>query len=386
MLRVRAVVHKQQRRVHNVEHLALPELRQRPLDLLDHIAYVHLVAVVVEGHGARRVTAHGDLVGLHGDDVSVLVEHLERLALNLEDHTDRLRVELHEVVQLVAANHVHARADLGRLANVLGEDRDLLQRQIRQERGDAVLDFDNETRLVGVLPGEHLDVVTSAELLPHTGRRHLDLLAGERAVRHVERDDIPTHRLDHAYDARLLALKHLDVVARLQRRLDAALRRIGQQVQVDARAFRGRLAGELQHLVEARMHVVDLQRTYLHVLLEVAIAERLAAKHPHAAPLCRVLMGVHFLHLLRIEQAWRRAETERRERGVDRLLPLAAGTVRVRIALARRHINARHQLHTDLLAILRHVEDLRQVACVLAALDTHPAADRHLGALLLQLE
>ena len=91
---------------------------------------MHLVSVVVERHRAFRVTAHADLVRLQRDDMPMLVEHLECLALNFEDDTGRLRVELDEVMEFVAANHIHTRADFRRLADVLGKHRHLLERQV----------------------------------------------------------------------------------------------------------------------------------------------------------------------------------------------------------------------------------------------------------------
>ena len=389
VFRVRAVVEEEQRGLVDVEDLALAELREGPLDFLDHVADVHLVTVVVERDGAGGVAAHADLVRAHRDHLVVLVEHAERLALDLEDDAGGLCVELDEVVQLVAADHVDARADLGGLADVLGEDGDLLERQVGQERRDAVLDLDDETRLVRVLAREHLDVVARAERLAHALRGHLDRLPAERAAADVDHDDLAVERRNDARNARLLALKHLDVVARLQRRLEPALRRVREQAEVDVRrrAVLGvRLAGEAQHLVERRIDVVHRERRHLEVLLEVAVAVRLAAKHPRAAALRRQVVRVRALHLLGTEQALRRAEAERGQRRIHGLLALAPRAVRVRLVLARVQVDARHELHADLLAVLRDVEHLREVPGVLAAFDPHPAADGHLGVLLLQLE
>ena len=321
---------------------------------------MHFVAIVVEGNRARRVTPHADLMGLDGHDVSILVQHLECLGLNLENHTRRLGIELHKIMQLVSTNDIHTRADLSSLADVFREDGHFLQRQVREERRNTLFHLDHETCLIGMLAIQHLDVITRTELLPHAPRRHLDLLAIERIVRQLERHNIATHRIDRARHTSLLALKYLDVVAGLQRRLPCLLGRIRQQVQVNTTGLVvRRLARELEHFIQTRMHILHLDRTDLHISLQVSIPERLATKHPDTTALRGQIVGIRLLNLFRIKETRRRAEAQRCERGIHLLLALAASSVCICIMLLRRHINSRHQFHAHFLAILRHIEHLR---------------------------
>ena len=321
---------------------------------------MHFVAIVVEGDRARRVPPHANLMRLDGHDVSILVQHLERLRLNLENHTRRLGIELHKIMQLVSANDIHTRADLSRLADVLREDGHFLQRQVREERRDTLFHLDHETCLIRMLAIQHLDVITRTELLPHALRRHLDLLAIKRIVRQLERHNVAAHRIDRARHTSLLALKHLDVVAWLQRRLPCLLGRIRQQVQVHTTSLVvRRLAREVEHFIQTRMHILHLDRTDFHISLQVSIPERLAAKHPNTTALRGQVVRIRLLHLFRIKETRRRAETQRRERRIHLLLALAARSVCICIMLLRRHINSRHQFHTHFLAILRHIKHLR---------------------------
>ena len=237
-----------------------------------------------------------------------------------------------------------------------------------------------------MLPAQHLDVVSRPELLAHTLGGHLDLLAIERIVGQLERHDVAAHRVDNAGYTGLLALKHLDVVAGLQRRFGRLLRCISQQIQVYAGTLGGCLARELEHFVKTRMHIFDLDRIHAHILLKVAIAECLATKHPHTAALRRDFVRVRLLYLFGIEKTRWRTEAQRRERRVDGLLPLASRPIRVRVVFLRRQVNAWHELDAHFLSILGHVQHLRQIARILSTLDTHPAAHRHFGVFLLELE
>lgn len=121
----------------------------------------------------------------HADHVAQLIQDPKRLALNLEDDTGRLRVELYEVVQLIPSNVVDTRSDFGSLSQILAKDADLAERQVGEERRDIVLDLDDETRLVLVLAVGHLDVVSGLEALADRVGRNL----GRRTLE-FDRDDV----------------------------------------------------------------------------------------------------------------------------------------------------------------------------------------------------
>ena len=257
ILKVVAVVQEEQRALVNVEHLAAAELRQRPLYFLDHITIAHLVSIVVNCHCTSSIAPHTDLVWAHRHSSAILVKHTEGLALNLENNTCGLGIELHEVVQLVFANHVDTRADLGSLADILGEHAHFVLRKVGQERGHTVFNLDNETSLVCVFASQHLDVVTRLEQFVHTTRRHLNLLANECRVTALNDNSLALQRINHTLNSGLLALKHLDVVTGLQRRFEAALGCRSKQIEVDITVIRRRcLACEAQHLVKRWVNIV----------------------------------------------------------------------------------------------------------------------------------
>lgn len=59
--------------------------------LLHVVVNPDLVALSIRGSCAVRVSAHGDLVGLHQSYLTVLIKHSERVPFGFEDYTDSLQ-------------------------------------------------------------------------------------------------------------------------------------------------------------------------------------------------------------------------------------------------------------------------------------------------------
>src|SRR6267142_1369885 len=94
---------------------------------------------------------------------------------------------------------------------------DLLHRHVGQEGYNVTRHGNDQTRLVGILPRHHFDVVSGLESLPDTPRRYLNLLSFEieRADR-VHGHNIQVDGLDNTVNTRLFTFEHLNMVAGLQ--------------------------------------------------------------------------------------------------------------------------------------------------------------------------
>ena len=73
-------------------HAAAP-VTYLAVGLLDVVTDSELVSFRIGRDRSIRVTAHGNLVGLHQSYLAVLIEYTERVAFGLEDDADGLLTE-----------------------------------------------------------------------------------------------------------------------------------------------------------------------------------------------------------------------------------------------------------------------------------------------------
>jgi hypothetical protein len=126
-----------------------------------------------------------------------------------------------EVMQLVLADGVEARADLGSDTEVLGKCVDLLLREVAHERDRVALDLEDETRLVEVLARDDLDVLALPEQLLDKLAPDGELGAGILARRPADGDDAMGDANDSADRALVLVLRDLGNVAGWSAETDA---------------------------------------------------------------------------------------------------------------------------------------------------------------------
>ena len=139
--------------------LSLPP-RVRSIDALDNILTLDSVLLAVQRGGLFVLALLLQARRLHWNHLSVHVQHLEALLLNLNNHSHSLGVNLDQVSKLILSQGINPGGHVCAELEVLRQSLGLVHGEVGEEDDEVLLHPDNQPRVSFVTTSNHPHVIT----------------------------------------------------------------------------------------------------------------------------------------------------------------------------------------------------------------------------------